>query len=475
MELYMIITYGLLVLWLAFTIYYIGRVWNKGVDNVNPYVYDSIPSVFTTFGILGTFIGIYFGLRDFDVNHVNESIPILLEGLKTAFTTSIFGIGLSFISGKISQVVLRAAQKKNPPTPRDEQATLIEIRDILIDSKGKSIVGLNNIKQAIVGNNKESLASEVLSLKAIVSEIKTTSSKNNENLLSIVNSIGYTDGNLPIVNLLQDGSEKSQQSMKSIGDKIKKISDDVVDNQEVINGKFDEFSQLLAESNTEALVAVMEDATKQFNEQMTSIVEKLVQENFSELNNSVQNMNSWQQENKKMITSLTEQFSAVSKDFTASSLAIKDITENTSKLTDENSLLSSLINELRKVMIEDTKYQEIVGKLTSTVDQIKENTNAFDETTNKLNDWVKKQRDFSTSVGALLVRLEDIDKIKDVNEIFWKETKKQLNEGVSIIANSSKQLSKDVESINEEFYGRLNATFENLDAVMQRVVDNQHN
>jgi methyl-accepting chemotaxis protein len=48
-------------------------------------------------GVLGTFVGIAIGLFHFDVTQIKESMPILLEGLKTAFITSGVGIFLSII------------------------------------------------------------------------------------------------------------------------------------------------------------------------------------------------------------------------------------------------------------------------------------------------------------------------------------------------------------------------------------------
>ena len=104
--------------------------------------------------------------------------------------------------------------------------------------------------------------------------------------------------------------------------------------------------------------------------------------------------------------------------------------------------MTRLIEELQKVMIDDTKYQEIVLRLTSSVNTLKENTDAFDETTNKLNEWVRNQMNFTDSVAKLLTRLEEIDRIKDINEVFWDNTKKQLNEGVSVIEVASKRLSR---------------------------------
>ena len=115
---------------------------------------------------------------------------------------------------------------------------------------------------------------------------------------------------------------------------------------------------------------------------------------------------------------------------------------------------------------------QIVFQLTSSVNTLKENTDAFDETTNKLNDWVRNQMNFTDSVAKLLTRLEEIDRIKDINEVFWDNTKKQLNEGVSVIEVASKRLSSDVENINAEFYERLNDTLQNLDTLIQRIIAN---
>ncbi len=54
------------------------------------------PNFMTSLGILGTFFGIVKGLYHFDPQDIDSSIPTLLEGLKTAFNTSIFGVVGSF-------------------------------------------------------------------------------------------------------------------------------------------------------------------------------------------------------------------------------------------------------------------------------------------------------------------------------------------------------------------------------------------
>ena len=64
----------------------------------------SIPSHMTSLGILGTFLGIFIGLYKFDVNNLHISVPLLLDGMKLAFGTSIAGLACSTllkVSGSI--------------------------------------------------------------------------------------------------------------------------------------------------------------------------------------------------------------------------------------------------------------------------------------------------------------------------------------------------------------------------------------
>jgi hypothetical protein len=464
------IIYGIIGLWAVFSIIYILKLQKqKNIGKINPYLYDSIPSVFTTLGVLGTFLGIFFGLREFDVEKITDSIPILLEGLKTAFLTSIVGIVLSIIFGKWSQVILNNVEKVAPPEKANELSALNGIISILKETKKESDINFQLLNKSLIGETNDSIAAHLIMSRNAYSESQDNQELQTQLLEQIQNALdGDEDTSLlvQIQKLRAEQNDYSKETKKNIEWIVKSMND----NNNLISNKFEEFSELLAKNNTEALVNVMKEATEQFNAQMSALIEKLVQENFQELNNSVQRMNQWQQENKEMITLLTGQFKSVSEDFAITSTAIKEITTNTTKLTDENSHLSLLIEELQTVMIEDTKYQEIVKKLTDTIDTLKENTDAFDETTDKLNNWVKNQMNFSDSVAKLLTRLEKIEQIKDINEVFWNDTKKQLNEGVNLIANASKTLSNDLENINDEFYGRLNDTLQNLDTLIQRII-----
>ncbi|TGG95159.1 hypothetical protein E4656_01665 [Natronospirillum operosum] len=55
-------------------------------------VASQAPSILTTLGIFGTFVGVALGLYEFDSTDIEDSVPVLLDGLKFAFWTSIAGL-----------------------------------------------------------------------------------------------------------------------------------------------------------------------------------------------------------------------------------------------------------------------------------------------------------------------------------------------------------------------------------------------
>lgn len=91
---------------LLLAIYDAQTYWTNGGRN-----HVSLKGEMTGIGILGTFIGIFIGLLDFNVNDIPASIPPLLEGLKTAFGTSI--AGLFFSTGlTVAQAIKPVAFRK---------------------------------------------------------------------------------------------------------------------------------------------------------------------------------------------------------------------------------------------------------------------------------------------------------------------------------------------------------------------------
>jgi uncharacterized phage infection (PIP) family protein YhgE len=239
------------------------------------------------------------------------------------------------------------------------------------------------------------------------------------------------------------------------------------ENNKFTASKFDEFSELLKQNNTEALVEVMKRTTEQFNSQMSELINRLVKENFAELNSSVKNLNDWQSQNKEQVQKLTEQFQKTTEMFTVTATTLNQVAENTKSITDDNGKLNNLIQQLNKVMIEDGKFQEITNRLTVTIETLEKTTDSFDETTSKLNEWVRTEKNFKESAEIIITKLEEF---RDFNGDVWDKYRTEMTKAVSIIKDTSKNLSEDLNNINTEFYERLNDTLQNLDQCIQRFI-----
>lgn len=118
----------------------------KKEDSSNNYLLEFLPNMFPTLGMLGTFGGITYGLWFFNPDDLENSIPHLLQGLKTAFLISIFGVILllyySFRSGNIRF-------KKEKDLKSDETLALYELIKLNKESNEKIISSIDILNSSI--------------------------------------------------------------------------------------------------------------------------------------------------------------------------------------------------------------------------------------------------------------------------------------------------------------------------------------
>ena len=443
------------------------RLWrSRSTDAVNLYWYQSIPSGFTAIGVLGTFLGIYLGLMAFDVATIDASIPPLLEGLKGAFITSLVGISLSIVFRALSEWVLHRAEADQPAKPDSELGALNAIRSLL--EKQEQLNNNHRTKLlTALDTQQERTSSMQLSLE---SGLTHTAGSITASLRQLETAIGGTTEESLALRMARHHDEQLAAMRTAAESRAQQVELSKA-NATRLTTKLDEFGQMLEKSNTDALVQVMRNVTEQFSAQMNELISRLVQENFAALNTSVQRMNTWQQEHKEMVRNLTERYHQLSAEFDKNATTLKAVAEHTKALTTDEGKLAELVRMLRTVMIDDQKFERVTKELLEAAGTMHRNTVAFDEMSNKLNKGIKNQMLFNEGVTKLLAKLEEVSKIKDHNDEFWQQTRKQLQEGVNLVAQANKQLANDVDTINTEFYTRLNSTFTQLDSLIQSTIN----
>ena len=204
------------------------------------------PNLYTVFGVLGTFMGIFIGLYNFDVENIETGVPELLQGLRMAFATSIAGMLTSII------IKLKRHRQAAKEGLSAEGATIDTLADLLNESNELS---------------------------------KTLHESNTKGFESIVRSLSGDEEGTLLTQL--------QKMRTSFLDK----------NDELIN-EFKAFAETQAENNSKALIEALEEVIREFNVKIT----EQFGDNFKQLNEAVGRMLEWQQFYADQIQDLITQF-----------------------------------------------------------------------------------------------------------------------------------------------------------------------
>ena len=490
---------------------------------------EQIPSILSTLGVLGTFGGITIGLIFFDTADLDESIPLLLSGLKTAFFTSIAGMlssvylsrlisrlydktdkGVSDINiaaGLITKAVsdmstdnietlhtmMKQQEMQNQLLEKIHQDHLnsIDILNLNKDFQEYLVKHLNlvndNLLKGIgksqdiadkVDSVKTTLSTQIVDLcdtaknvsskMANVHEVLTHISSDTSNISSINDNVATS---LEALGNLDASEQHVSEEIDKLGEKmnndISTIVQKLANTDNLLTGKLNEMTRLLEKNNVEALSDYMKQFAAEFQNQMNNLINKLVADNFKELNKSINNLNAWQQENKEQIADMIKQYQTMADDFEDTSSTLTDVSKSINNLVADGGKFSDLIHALNEVMLEDKNFIQVIGKLEDAAKINHDNSVTLNQTANTLNGWIITQKNFVKGVERLIAKLDEISKLKDYNSEFWESTKEKLQEGIDVLNQGSKQLNNQVAVIDKQFYARLNTTLANLDACIQ--------
>ena len=604
-----LICIGIILLVFLFLLLFIKRVSVNNTLIEKRRLINQFPSLISTLGVLFTFIGITVGLVGFDTSDLDTSIPLLLDGLKTAFVTSIMGmlgsmilsniinskfdntdkgvsdinIAAGLITKSVSDMssanievlkVLLQQQEKQLKLVEIIHNDNLEIINILSESSNsqynEKLLETNTILKSLsstVVTIKDDLSafklSEANELQSIQRTLKSISddtsnlSSINDNIISSLEVLGNLDASeqhvseeidklgtvlkkevselntvvktqfselsafinkintkiaddiLHKLELIENGGNRTYDMLKDISEDtahISSINDNVISSLEALGNldaseqhvseeidklgvkigdnistivtkmnetekffisKLKDVTSLLEKNDIEQMTLYMKKFASDFQNQMNALINKLVSDNFKELNNSIKVLCSWQQENKDMIQTLTSQYKQMADNFEDTSTTLSDVEDYTRQLVDDGGKLSALIFALNQVLLEDKNFVVAINRLKEAADINKTNSLALNQSASNLNSWISSQKDFVTGVKKLVEKLDEISKFRDYNNAFWKDTKHKLNEGIDILNEGNEKMNNQIAEIDKHFYARLNTTLANLDACIQ--------
>ena len=137
------------------------------------------PTLFTTAGILVTFLGISIGLYEFDPSHIQKSLPDFLAGMRTAFWVSLVGVGASLLI-KIRYTfwgIPVDMQEQDPPEPAEELVRHTQTLQHLIGGKNPDGASLSEHFASLRRENGEMLGSIRKDLSLFLENMSTNNTR----------------------------------------------------------------------------------------------------------------------------------------------------------------------------------------------------------------------------------------------------------------------------------------------------------
>ncbi|MDP3007926.1 MAG: hypothetical protein Q8N30_02500 [Methylococcales bacterium] len=439
------------------------------------------PAILATVGVFFSFWGISIGLIEFDANHMAESTPKLLEGLKVKFIASLMGIGFS--------IIVRIAQSFKLENNGSAD----------IDSEEIMIGLLTDIKQSLVGNNPELSLKELNnSIAALPVEFKKQSS-----LLDAIKTSLAGDGDASVTTQLIKMRMELKDSLSELDKNNKQYFNEFDTNNakylnainsnlricfdtqnKVLNSsfnnltlKFDDFSRVLAENNSKAFIEALEKAMRDFNNNIT----EQFGDNFKQLNEAVGKLLIWQENYKTHVEKLTDNFEVALISIGAINTAFSKIESRSESFTYTSEKLQSILENL------DRQLQDLSSHLQA-FDELSGNAkNAFPIIEGNL---VKLTTGFRNATEQ---SLSDINAtVKDVSHNLkntgneFKATAEQFSGMANNIEKSVKTQELTLTGVSDNFKITVDKTLRDLaeqskasiethESELQRVVQDQMN
>lgn len=243
-------------------------------------------SEYTTWGMLGTFLGICVGLIKFDPEKISETLPILLGGLQFAFITSIVGLFCSIWHEEKSKNwelnteddptnnLLKKISENVKALGKDGDDTLLgQFKMLRVD--------FNDFAKNVAKTSSQSATKAIV--EALTEVIKDFNIKITEqfgdNFKHLNESVGkllewqreykdYMDGFKENLALVSNAIETNSQAVSTLPEHIEKIS-------VIVQKTDDELKKLMTTTNSlQGFSEKLEDAVPQF----ISAVENLTEE-----------------------------------------------------------------------------------------------------------------------------------------------------------------------------------------------------
>ena len=353
-------------------------------------------------GITGTFFGIFIGLLQFDTNNIEGSVPLLLDGLKTAFLTSLAGLAANLLVKTFPKIYFI----------KDAEET---------DDVGEEIIKVLKLMEV----ESKYLSSSMYELSKSISSDKDTS------LVTQLQKIRTTNS---------DGFEKMNKSFEDFAEKVvadntQSLIDALTDVMKDFNAKINEqFGDNFKELNSAVKLMV------EWQKENKSQVEILIQTYSSILNNlkGIDETLANSSQSHSVILEANKELKIVVKDFSG-------MVDSFSDLGQKASLSLPIIEK---------NMNSIVGKSDEYIKQ------SLSIISSNYDEFSTQQREISDSYNSTIENMitSNAERVKKLDEELGNELTKSLESLGSSLATLSSKFAKDYGPITENIKKIIDST-----------------
>ncbi len=385
---------------------------------------SEIITAVTTLGIFGTFLGILIGLWNFDVTDqksIFDSVPILLDGLRTAFLTS--------IAGMLAGIIVKLWPK---------------------------FYGISEV----LSRKEEASLESIVSILQNISDDQSTSIQQNKELLTNIEKALCGDGETTLLTQIQ---------------KLRTI---VADKQDELKQAFNEFADKMAENNSKALIDALTEVMKDFNAK----INEQFGDNFKQLNEAVGRMLTWQENYKQQIEALTKQMNDSIQAIKECEQSIVKITNNSESFSKIAFDLKEVLDESSEVRSELNDhlvaFAELAAKAKKALPTIEtEITRLTSEFSKRVNESLEiSESSLKKQDEALKTQKAAIDSSQNhLSEAVNKLVTDLNNRINTLMTENTERIAKQVEELDkalgEELTKSLSSLGSQLTSLSKKFVD----
>ena len=431
-------------LWLLLAIFGLAIVYK--MRGRHPRFTAYAPTLLTSLGIFGTFVGIVIGLVDFDPNQIDRSVSDLLEGLKTAFASSIAGLGSGLFFRFLTTTSLFPESEGG-----DEE---IDISQRILDALNKQTRLLEATQKAIAGDEGSSLIRQVRWLReehraahqVFTNRLWQEFAAQTQLLEATQNAIagtGESSLSRQVMLLREEHGHAHQEFTNRLWQEFAAQTQLLEATQEAIAGdeeaslagqvrllredhertheefaaqlwqKLDEFAEIMSRSATEQVIEALKEVITDFNENLT----EQFGDNFKELNDAVKELVEWQENYRKQLEQLHKLYEKAAAGIEDTEQVIKGIQQQCALIPESMKQLEPIIETATHQIAElDRHLAEFAKMRKKAADAIPEISRFSDEMHKKVTEIIQEM---ATELGKIAYQFaenyeEHIEDMADV-------------------------------------------------------------